>query len=470
MADVPNRSNAAAAPGAVGAAFVGWTQRLAESRTRTARLRDIPRADDSSDGRARLALEELQLTYEELSVAEDELRVQNEELASAHALVEAERIRYRELFQQAPVPYIVTNDAGTIQDANQAAERLVKVPTDRLVGKPLVVFTRAGSRRLLRETVQRFHMGATTAEVELEITTRRGTIVPVTATASASRHNGARIREIRWLLLDQRPTRRRERTRREQAGQLDALVAARTSDLERTHELKDRLVAMVSHELRTPLAAIAGFTELLSMGLRGPLSEEQRLDIERIHRAYEHMARVVDDLLNYSKVTGGRMSFEVEDAALNGQLQMVTELVAQHAAERNVAVVVDAADADAVVHADPERLRQILLNLVGNAVKYTPPGGTVTVRERVEGCDAVIDVEDTGAGIPRDQHEHIFEPFVRLPRDAAVAGSGLGLAISREMARAMAGDLTVSSEVGVGSCFRLRLPRSTRLAGQDGTG
>src|SRR5262249_48614506 len=115
----------------------------------------------------------------------------------------------------------------------------------------------------------------------------------------------------------------------------------------------------------------------------------------------------------------------------------------------------------------PERFRQILLNLVGNAVKFTPPGGTVTLRQRVESCNCVIDVEDTGRGIPDAEQERIFEPFVRLRGDESVSGTGLGLAISREMARAMGGELSVSSKAGAGSRFSLRLPLSIGLAGQE---
>jgi signal transduction histidine kinase len=117
-----------------------------------------------------------------------------------------------------------------------------------------------------------------------------------------------------------------------------------------------------------------------------------------------------------------------------------------------------------IVRADPERLRQIMLNLIGNAVKYTPRGGTVVVRPRVDGRDVFIEVVDDGPGVPRENHESIFEPFVRLSRDKLSPGTGLGLAISRTMARAMGGDVTLAKELAVGSCFTLRLPGSTRFA------
>lgn len=472
MADGPRLPKGGAAPDLPAAEghLSAWENRVAAGRARTARLREIQRADEAENEDARHAIGELQITYEELSVAEDELRAQNEELTSAHELIESERVRYRELFQQAPFPYLVTDEIGTIRDANLAASRLVRVRADRLVGKPMVVFAQADCRRQIRKAINELRDGADRVELELEVVRRQGSPVPVSVTVSPGRRMNGTIREIRWLLVDLRPTRHRERTRRERAAKLEALVAARTAELQRAEQLKDRLIATVSHELRTPLTAIAGFTELLAMGLRGPVSDQQRVDIDRIHRAYEHMARVVDDLLSYNKVTGGRMRFDVEDATVHAQLQLVTELVAQHAAEKDVRLQLEPGTIDPLVHADPERLRQILLNLLGNAVKFTPAGGTVTVRSSVTNSDVVVEVQDTGPGIPEIEQARIFEPFVRLSRDHDVAGSGLGLAISREMALAMGGDISVTSEVGVGSCFQLRLPVSTRLADNHASG
>jgi signal transduction histidine kinase len=176
------------------------------------------------------------------------------------------------------------------------------------------------------------------------------------------------------------------------------------------------------------------------------------------------MARVVDDLLSYNKVSGGRMTFDLRDAGLNGQLQLVSELVAQDAAGHGVRLSIEEAPRDVIVHADPERVRQILVNLLGNAVKFTSPGGEVSVRSRMKRRDVVIEVRDTGRGIPERDRDRIFEPFVRLAEDRNSGGSGLGLAISREMAREMGGDLSVESELGAGSCFTLRLPRSAKPA------
>ena len=461
MTDGPDPTKEGAGVDVPGGRFPTWMGQLATARARTARLREVHSADTLSDERASKAIEELQLAYEELTVAEDEIRRQYDELSTAHGIIEAERVRYRDLFQQAPVPYVVTDPSGIIRDANIAAGRLIKWPLELLPGKPLTDFTHETSRRRVRDLLVRLADAQADVIVRIKLVTRRKSVVRVEATASVTRGWTGDVQEVRWLLVDQRPRRRRDRARIERAATLEALVAERTSDLERSQRLKERLVATVSHELRTPLAAIAGFTELLSLGVRGPLSEAQRADIERIHRAYEHMARVVDDLLSFSKISAGQLPLDIQDAALRDQLRVVTEMITHQAGERGVTLTVAEPAETMVVRADPERFRQIVLNLVGNAVKFTPPGGSVTVRCTTTEHEAILEVRDDGRGIPHENHESIFEPFVRLPRDRLTPGTGLGLAISREMARAMGGDLTVTGDVDVGSCFALRLPLAT---------
>jgi len=314
--------------------------------------------------------------------------------------------------------------------------------------------------------LRRLRGGESTAAARLEITTRKDSVVRVSATAHVAEgvYGG---REFRWLFADERPRYRRERIARERATALEALVAERTAELERADHLKERLIAIVSHELRTPLAAIAGFTELLSLGVHGALTEQQRTAMSRIHLAYEHMSRIVEDLLSYSGIAGGTLSLDIQDVLVGDQLRAMTELVARRADERGLRLAVADEVGQRFVLADPDRLRQILLNLIGNAMKYTPPGGKIRVRASSTPTHALIDVEDTGPGIPRRDQAAIFEPFNRLTRDRLTPGVGLGLTISREMARAMDGDITVASDGSAGSCFSLRLPFSTRLAGPN---
>lgn len=239
---------------------------------------------------------------------------------------------------------------------------------------------------------------------------------------------------------------------------VEEMLCARIVELERDQRVRDQIVATVSHEMRTPLAAIGGYVELLQMGTRGPLNERQLFDLERIHRAYEHLLHIVNDLLSYHKLVAGLFTFDITNVSIGDAVAAVADLVAPQAAERKITLEIEQPVSSVIVLADQERVRQILVNLLGNAIKYTEPGGIVRLRATVRDDAAVVEVEDTGIGIPDDSLETIFRPFTQLKSER---GAGLGLAISRDMARGMGGELSVTSTVGEGSCFALQLPFGT---------
>jgi signal transduction histidine kinase len=218
----------------------------------------------------------------------------------------------------------------------------------------------------------------------------------------------------------------------------------------------------MSHELRTPLNAIAGYAELIELEVLGPITEKQREAVGRLQRSRRHLSALVDQVLSFARVEAGKIEFEPTHVGVNEALHTLGEMIAPQADGKHVSYRFDGCAEDIAVYADPDRLDQIVLNLLANAVKFTPPGGKV---ELIVGCDAesvTISVKDTGPGIPPEKQAAIFQPFVQLaaPGDASGGGVGLGLAISRDLARAMDGDISVSSEVGRGSRFSLRLPRS----------
>jgi signal transduction histidine kinase len=217
----------------------------------------------------------------------------------------------------------------------------------------------------------------------------------------------------------------------------------------------------MSHELRTPLNAIAGYADLLLLGVRGELSAAVRGDVERIRRSGQHLLSLINDILNFAKVEAGQLSYHLEEVPMATLLADLEALVAPQVAQRRLEYASQPDGADVSAWADAEKTRQVLLNLVTNAVKFTEPGGRITVScERAH--DGVrIRVRDTGRGIPPEQVGRIFDPFVQVDRHLTVdsqQGVGLGLAISRDLARAMGGDLSVQSVVGQGSTFTLRLP------------
>jgi PAS domain S-box-containing protein len=251
----------------------------------------------------------------------------------------------------------------------------------------------------------------------------------------------------------------RERELRDLADQLRQQAV----ELEVANRAKAEFLAAMSHELRTPLNAIGGYAELMQLGVHGPITDGQRDDLDRIRRSQQHLLGIINDILNFSRIEAGQLTYDIGLVRLHEIVDSVMLMVAPQARAKELVLDRNACPPDAVAWADRSKVEQILLNLLSNAVKFTPTGGTVTV-----GCSdapdrVMITVRDTGIGIPAEQLEHIFEPFVQVGRTLTSPreGTGLGLAISRDLARAMKGDITIQSTVGVGSTFTITLPRAS---------
>ncbi|HEY5062261.1 MAG TPA: HAMP domain-containing sensor histidine kinase, partial [Gemmatimonadaceae bacterium] len=224
---------------------------------------------------------------------------------------------------------------------------------------------------------------------------------------------------------------------------------------------KSDFLAAMSHELRTPLNAIGGYAQLIEMGVRGPITEEQRVDLLRIQRSKNHLDALVSDVLNFAKLGAGRIELRVREVDVTETMDAVLEMVAPQLERKELHLMRPAAARGLKVCADEDKARQILVNLMANALKFTPPNGTISLDVSRGDTDVTVSVTDTGIGIPAEQIERVFEPFVQAKRalDSSDQGVGLGLAISRQLARAMQGDLTVRSVAGQGSTFMLKLPR-----------
>ncbi len=234
---------------------------------------------------------------------------------------------------------------------------------------------------------------------------------------------------------------------------------------------KAEFLAVMSHELRTPLNSIGGYVELLEMEMRGPLSDAQKADLQRIKRSQQHLLGIINDILNFTKLEATEVTFDMIDVPLRGVVADLEALMSSLARAKSVEYHCDVPRTNVFTRTDPDKLRQILINLISNAVKFTPAGGKIIVSCRASGQTASISVSDTGPGIPSDKLEAVFEPFVQLDRGLTrtTDGTGLGLAISRGLARGMGADLLVKSEVGKGSTFTLVLPVAwTRLTPMDG--
>jgi signal transduction histidine kinase/DNA-binding response OmpR family regulator len=229
---------------------------------------------------------------------------------------------------------------------------------------------------------------------------------------------------------------------------------------EHANNAKTAFLRAMSHELRTPLNAISGYTEILELGIRGVVNPEQIKDLGRIKRASAYLLRLINDVLTMARLEGAR-PLHVVSIAVNPVLAEVEGLCALQAKARGVALTVPQSEREIHVAADAERFQQILLNLITNAIKFTPTDGTIGVTCDDDTGVVRVRVTDTGVGVRPVDIERVFEPFVQIDRHLTTAtqqGVGLGLSISRELARAMRGDLTLESTEGIGSIFTLTLP------------
>jgi signal transduction histidine kinase len=250
----------------------------------------------------------------------------------------------------------------------------------------------------------------------------------------------------------------------EAIGDAHTTLAERNLELQRANAAKAQFLAMMSHELRTPLNAIGGFTELIELGLRGPVTPQQVQDLGRIRRNKDVLLSIITDILDFTRADAGVLSVELSTIAIAPLLIDVVEAVSGQMETKGVRLVVEPIPADAIVRGDRERMQQVLLNLLSNAMKFTEHGGEVVVATTVADALVRVDVRDTGPGIGAEQLDAIFEPFVQV--DASLTrragGTGLGLAIARQLAAAMGGTVTVQSAVGEGSTFSLTLPHAER--------
>jgi signal transduction histidine kinase len=369
----------------------------------------------------------------------------------------ADEGRLRSIVERMADGIIVVNGDGIVRFSNPAAERLFARLSRDLVG------TNFGFPAVVGESteIDIIRPGGDTVTVELRVVDLQWEGEP------------AHLASLRDVTDRRRAAERAAQLERERAARARAEAAS---------QAKSEFLAMMSHELRTPLNAIIGYADLLDLRVSGSLAEEHRQQLLRIRDSAHHLLGLVNEVLDLAKGDAGRLSLTCGPASADDVVDAALALV-QPAAEARALTLTEVEEGGptpVVYHGDEDRVRQILVNLLTNAVKFTPAGGRVTVAHGITehpsgdtrlpggGPWAYIRVADTGHGIPTEQLTRIFDPFVQVEsgHTRPTDGSGLGLTISRRLARLMNGDITVESEVGVGSTFTLWLPAVQQDAGR----
>ncbi|MEI7731381.1 MAG: response regulator [Verrucomicrobiota bacterium] len=240
------------------------------------------------------------------------------------------------------------------------------------------------------------------------------------------------------------------------------LLEQANRDLKKVDQLRSEFVANMSHELRTPLNSIIGFSGILQKNRGGNLTAEDLSRAEKINRNGKHLLGLINDILDLSKIEAGRMDLQLEPVSLSSILREVVDLLQPQSEAKKLALKLELPADDLVLETDAQRLRQVVINLAGNAIKFTREGSVTLVLEPAELTPgrAVLRVQDTGIGIPEDKLDSIFEAFRQADSSTTreFGGTGLGLTISRSMVQMLGGTLTAASTVGQGSTFTIKLP------------
>jgi PAS domain S-box-containing protein len=371
------------------------------------------------------------------------------EAVTARHLVEESAATYRFLADAIPVQVWTAAADGRLDYVNRRAEAYFGVPTSALLEQGWQAFVHPADLALAARHWAHSIATGDPYEVEFRLRDAHGEYRWHLARGTAQRSPGGEV--LRWFGTN---------TDIEDAKRNEAELKRLTVEATEANRAKSDFLAAMSHELRTPLNAIGGYAQLIEMGVRGPVTDAMVEDLRKIQRSKEHLNTLVGGVLAFAKGGAGRIELKSQPVRVEALLDSVLDMVLPQLAERKLSLERAAPREELSVLADVDKARQILLNLLANALKFTPAGGTITVSTALSAGMVDISVRDTGIGVPEPLLTQIFEPFVQAkralnPRDGGV---GLGLAISRQLAHAMRGDLTVVSPPGEGSTFTLTLP------------
>ena len=355
---------------------------------------------------------------------------------------------------------------------NDAATRVFGYTAEEMIGQSVLKLFPPELYPEENEIIARLSRGQRVEHYETVRVRKDGKRIHVSLSVSPIRDESGMIVGAAKIARDVTHQKELEQRLTELNAELQRQVrAARSAQemAENASQAKTQFLATMSHELRTPLNAIGGYADLLDAAIEGELHPRQRDYVARIRRNQRHLLDLINSLLDLSKIEAGQVELHPRPLLVTELFEQVETMTLPQATGKRHELRTRTSDRELCVMADPDRVLQVMINLVGNAIKFTPPGGVVSLTAHGEPKQVYIEVADTGPGVHAGDHERIFEPFVQVDRSLSSGheGAGLGLAISRDLARAMQGDITVTPRAGSdrgggggGATFTLRLPRA----------
>ena len=440
---------------------------------------------EESNAELGVANEELKITIEEVSVVQEELRQQNLELV-------AEQLKYLDLFNFAPDGYLVTDPSGIIQAANQAVAHQLNVAPEELVGKPLILYVSPANRSLFYEQLHWQFSDPHKKTIEIDFQPRQSNTFPAEVTIAPIFNGTSVVMGLRWLIRDITERRQVETN----LADINQQLVISNEELARATRLKDEFLANMSHELRTPLNAILGLSECLQEEIFGPLNDNQKKSIATVERSGQHLLSLINDILDVSKIASGKLELDITEVSIHHLCSSSLAFVKAQASKKQIQLHTHISQDLSIITVDERRMRQVLINLLTNAVKFTPIGGQVTIVIELESLDLDrqlalnspslskpltqesvdeffplqdfilrISVIDTGIGIAATDQAKLFQPFVQLDSslNRTYEGTGLGLTLVKQIVELHGGYVELESKVGAGSCFTLSLPYCSSL-------
>jgi two-component system cell cycle sensor histidine kinase PleC len=388
-------------------------------------------------------------------------------------------LRLRDAIETIPEAFVLWDADNRLVLCNSNFQGLHDLPDEAIrAGTTYEAVVAAGRKPVVRTTGTQDgapDLGARTFEAQLddgrwlhisERRTKDGGYVSVgTDITTIKRHEEKLIDSERRLMAtvaDLRASQQALESQTQQLGDLAEKYAEEKTRAEEANQAKSKFLANMSHELRTPLNAIIGFSEIMGSGMFGPLGADRYTEYCRdIHSSGQYLLDVINDVLDMSRIEAGRMRLDRHTLRLDQMLNDSLRVVANRAAEKELALTLDVAP-DIAFDADRRACKQIVLNLLSNAVKFTPEGGRIEVRGRARGHAVVIAIDDTGIGIPRDALKRLGRPFEQVESQHTKShhGSGLGLAIAKSLVELHGGQMRIRSRLGAGTLVVVRLPRA----------